>query len=257
MRHSNLLMTPALLLVFLAATGCGQIRESLPTMERVLDVAQESAREPATWAPIAAATVIGFAGVDDNISDWASDETPIFGSQNSADSFSDDLRNALIAGAVISSVIAPTGAAEYSFPTRRFAASVLGINTVAGIVKIGKVTVQRERPDETDDESFPSGHSGASFSSAVLLEQNLNATIQRPWLRRSVKVGTTSAAALVAWARVEAQRHFPVDVLVSAGLSNFVSKVFYRSLVENNSGIPPIGFEASRNGFTIRMDHKF
>jgi len=202
--------------------------------------------------------VIGFGGVDRDISDWAAENTPIFGSQESADSRSDDLRNALIAGAAISSVVAPTATADYEFLTRRVVANALGIVTLTGVVQAGKQTFQRDRPNDADDKSFPSGHSGSAFVSSTLIEQNLNATVERPWLRRSIKAGTVGTAAAVAWARVEAQQHFPVDVLVSAALGNFIAKVFYKSLVvEGRSVAPPIAIEAGRNGFMIRLGHAF
>ena len=260
MSRSRLLMATASVAVVLTMiTGCGQIRESLPSMERVLDVAKESALEPETWVPLTAAAAIGLAGVDDNISDWASDNTPIFGSQGSADQTSDDLRNALIVGMAVSSVFAPvSSSADDGFRKRRVVANALGFSVTGGVVQSGKLIFQRERPNERDDESFPSGHSGSSFSSAVLIEQNLNATIERPWLRKSIKAGTTATAAAVAWARVEAQEHFPVDVLVSAALGNFFAKVFYKSfLTEDGPVVPPVAIEAGRDGFLVRVDRSF
>ena len=239
-------------------TGCGKIRATLPSMERTVKIAKESAMERGTWIPLTAAAVIGVTGADDNISDWASDHTPVFGSQSRASGISDDLRDALVAGMVLSSIFTPTPAGDSAFPTHRVVTNALAFGTVAGIVETGKRTFKRERPNERDTRSFPSGHSSGAFSSAILLEQNLNAMVKQPLLRKSIKVGAIGSAAAVAWARVEAQEHFPVDVLASAALSNFVVKVFYKlRATEGSSAAPPIAVEASRQGFMLRLDQSF
>ena len=227
-------------------------------MERVVHIAKESAKEPGTWIPFTAAAVILATGGDDNISDWASDNTPVFGSQNSASDASDDIRNALFLGMAVSSIAAPVPTDDSSFRVRRVAANALGFSTIAGIVEVGKLTAQRRRPNDRDDKSFPSGHSSGAFSSAILIEQNLNETIEKPWLRKSIKVGTQTAAIATAWARIEAREHFPVDVLVSAALSNLLAKTFYRSIVtDSQSIVPPIAIETSREGFMVKLNHSF
>lgn len=239
-------------------SGCGQIKGTLPSMERAISDAKKSAREPATWLPLATAAVIGVTGTDNSISDWASEQTPIFGSQDTADKASDNLRDALVAGMVISSVFAPTPAADNAFPVRRVVANAFTFGTVAGIVEIGKRTVQRDRPNNEDDRSFPSGHSSAAFSAAILTEQNLNATVEKPWLRKAIKVGALSGASAVAWARVEAEKHHVIDVLFSAGLSNFIIKTFYSSITsEDQSAATPLALDINRQGFMLRMDHSF
>lgn len=227
-------------------------------MESVVEVAKESAREPGTWIPLTAAAVILTTGSDDNISDWASDNTPVFGSQDSASDFSDDVRNTLVVGMAVSSVFAPKPAAATGFMTRRIAANALAFGTVEGIVEIGKRTFKRDRPNDRDDRSFPSGHSSSAFSSALLIDQNLNLNIEKPWLRNTIKIGTRASAAAVAWARVEANEHHPVDVLFSAALSNFMVKTFYKSIIsEGRSAVPPITVETSRQGFMLRLHHLF
>jgi len=138
------------------------------------------------------------------------------------------------------------------------AVSAAKVGTVTGIVATGKRTVRRERPNARDDKSFPSGHSSAAFSSALLIQQDLSASIKRPWLRRTIKAGTYSSAAAVAWARVEANEHHLVDVLFSAALSNFVIKTFYKSMnSENLSGAQPVQLEAGLDSFAIKLNYKF
>lgn len=244
--------------VLTMTSGCGVIRNTLPSMDQVIQDAKVSAREPSTWLPLATAAAIGVTGTDNRITDWAVDETPIYGSQSRAGKVSDNLRDALVAGMVLSSVFAPTGTTDNAFPTRRVTANALTFGLIGGIVGIGKVTVGRERPNNRDDRSFPSGHSSAAFSSAILIEQNFNATVEKPWLRKSIKTGTYVSAAAVAWARVEAEEHHPIDVLVSAGLSNFIVKTFYSSIVSGDQNAnTPLALEVGRQGFLVKFDHSF
>ena len=158
----------------------------------------------------------------------------------------------------LSSIFAPTPTGESGFRTRRVATNALAFGTVAGLVEGTKLTAQRDRPNDRDDQSFPSGHSSGAYSSAILIEHNLNASIDRPWLRKSIKIGTQITAAATAWARVEAEEHFPVDVLFSAALSNFVVKTFIKSMMtDDQSALPAIAIETSRQGFMVRLNHSF
>ena len=141
----------------------------------------------------------------------------------------------MVAGMALTSLFAPTPAGDNTFTTRRVAANALAFGAVIDIVETGKRTVKRDRPNGRDTRSFSSGHSGGAFSSAILVERNLNATVERPWLRKAIKVGAYGSAAAVAWARVDAQEHYPVDVLFSARISNFIVKTFYSSIVSSVS----------------------
>ena len=258
-RIGRILMSAKVVVLLASTTGCAQLRTTMPPMQRVAEVATEAAKEPATWIPFAAALLIGVTGQDDEIVDWASDETPIFGSQNSAGDFSDDVKNALIVGMALSSVFAPTPVEDKDFLYRRVATNALAFGTIASVVEVGKLTVRRERPNARDNKSFPSGHSSGSFSSALLIEQNFNATVEKPWLRRTIKFGAYGSAAAVAWARVEANEHHPVDVLFSAGLSNLLVKTFYKTIGPSTGQpvVPPVAIEAHREGCVLKLNYVF
>jgi len=259
-RIPRFLTSATMMALVVSTTGCAQLRTRIPPMERVVDVAAEAAAEPATWVPLAAAVIIGVTGQDNEIVDWASDETPIFGSQNSAGDFSDDVKNGLIATMALSSLFAPTPVDDNDFLVNRVVTNALAFGTIASIVEVGKRTVQRERPNARDDKSFPSGHSSGSFSSAILIEQNFNASVEKPWLRKTIKYGAYGSAAAVAWARIEANEHHPVDVLVSAGLSNLLVKTFYKTIGPSASSqpiVPPVAIEADRKGFMVKLNYAF
>jgi membrane-associated phospholipid phosphatase len=72
-----------------------------------------------------------------------------------------------------------------------------------------KVAVQRERPDESDNYSFPSGHSASAFATAGVFREHFG------W-----KIGLPAyvVAAYVAAARVKDNRHHLSDVMFGAAL---------------------------------------
>jgi len=72
-----------------------------------------------------------------------------------------------------------------------------------------KFTVQRERPDQSNDLSFPSGHSASAFATASVLQRHYG------W---KVGVPATVVAAYVATARVKDNKHDLSDVIFGSAL---------------------------------------
>jgi membrane-associated phospholipid phosphatase len=70
-----------------------------------------------------------------------------------------------------------------------------------------KETIPEERPDGSDDKSFPSGHTSVSFAAAATLHK------RHGW---GVGIPAHAVAAFVGVARVKADKHFVHDVLVGA-----------------------------------------
>ena len=76
------------------------------------------------------------------------------------------------------------------------------------MVQVLKYTVRRERPDGSNSQSFPSGHSASMFASATVLQRYYG------W-----KVGVPAYAlgGYVALARMAWNRHHATDVVMGAG----------------------------------------
>ena len=70
-----------------------------------------------------------------------------------------------------------------------------------------KATIPEERPDESDQRSFPSGHTSVSFAAAATLHK------RQGW---EVGLPAHAVAAFVGVARVKADKHFVHDVIVGA-----------------------------------------
>ncbi|MCY7271497.1 MAG: phosphatase PAP2 family protein [Sphingomonas bacterium] len=93
-----------------------------------------------------------------------------------------------------------------------------------------KYAIHERRPDGSDDNSFPSGHTSISFAAAAGLEQRFG------W-----KVGIPAhlAAAFVGLARVKADKHYWHDVLVGAAIGEAAGLLLVDK--HRNRGKPPIG----------------
>ena len=72
-----------------------------------------------------------------------------------------------------------------------------------------KFTAQRERPDGSNTQSFPSGHSASAFATATVLQRHYG------W---KVGVPATVAAAYVATARVHDNKHYLSDVIFGGAI---------------------------------------
>jgi len=62
-----------------------------------------------------------------------------------------------------------------------------------------------------------------------------------PALKPAVKAGNIVVASGVAWARVEAQRHYPSDVLAGAALAHFLTAFIHDAFL-NLSEDDDVGF---------------
>lgn len=72
-----------------------------------------------------------------------------------------------------------------------------------------KYSIRETRPDGSDNRSFPSGHTSASFAAAATLEKRYGWQVGLP---------AQLVAAFVGVARVKADKHFVHDVLAGAAI---------------------------------------
>ncbi|HEU0309986.1 MAG TPA: phosphatase PAP2 family protein [Sphingomicrobium sp.] len=70
-----------------------------------------------------------------------------------------------------------------------------------------KLVIEEERPDESNDKSFPSGHASSSFAAAATLHK------RHGW---QVGIPAHVVAVFVGVARVKADKHFVHDVIAGA-----------------------------------------
>jgi membrane-associated phospholipid phosphatase len=201
--------------------------------KRIPQAAKSAALDPVTWLPLVGAGVIAAGDWDHNISDWAIEHTPIFGSKSGAEDYSDVARDVLLAEGFATALLTPGGndAGHWFWNKTR------GVAVGAGAVALTdfatselKDAFGRERPNGKDG-SMPSGHSSSAFAGMALANRNLDYIEMNRYARTGLKAANVAVAASVAWARVEGEKHFPTDVLVGAALGNFTTRFIYDAFI--------------------------
>ncbi|MES2560030.1 MAG: phosphatase PAP2 family protein [Bacteroidota bacterium] len=95
--------------------------------------------------------------------------------------------------------------------------SALTLATVYGL----KYLVREQRPDETEDLSFPSSHTAFAFAYATVLHEEFKD--QSAW----ISIAGYSAATAVGTLRIANNEHWFNDVLVGAGIGILSTKLVY------------------------------
>ena len=116
----------------------------------------------------------------------------------------------------------------------------------AGTAYALKHVVHEERPDLSDNQSFPSEHAAIAFAPAAFL-----------WDRYGWKYGLPAyvAAAFVGYSRVDAKKHHWYDVVASAGMAWGYSQIFtteYHPRSNLSSSI-----YATPDGAYVRVSYEF
>ena len=198
-----------------------------PSGERLWSAARNAALDPFVWQPLAAAAVLQIDDWDGDVSDWARRETPVFGSTNRAENASDDFRGASQHAWLLSALLVPSDDELQPWARDKFQGYVVqwsATYVASELTSLGKSGFGRQRPDNSDDRSLPSGHASAAFAYTTLARRNVDAMNVPEAARVGLDIGLVGLSAGSAWARVEAGKHYPSDVLVGAALGAFVAR---------------------------------
>ena len=95
--------------------------------------------------------------------------------------------------------------------------AALSIGSAIGIATLGKALIHEQRPDNSDNNSFPSGHTSIAFSSATTLYRRYGWQIGFP---------AYAVAALTGTARVAARKHHWYDVVAGAAIGTGTGWIF-------------------------------
>jgi membrane-associated phospholipid phosphatase len=100
------------------------------------------------------------------------------------------------------------------------------------MVQALKVTVRRDRPDHSNNMSFPSGHSASAFATATVLQRYYG------W---KVGVPAYAVGSYVALARMSWNRHHASDVVMGAGFGIAAARTVTMSVANTkfNVGVQP------------------
>ena len=229
------------LALLVALAGCAS------SPPRLGDAALTAAKSPRTWVPLAGAAVLSIGDLDESVSDWAADERPLFG--GSAKGASDDLRNAAVAGFLVTALATPADRGRW----RRIGWGVTALYAQGGVVEGLKDVVGRQRPDGSNDRGFPGGHAGVAASAATLGQRNLRALALAPRWRRTASLSFDALAVGAGWARIEAEKHHAADVLAGYAIGHFIAAFVSEAFIEPTLPAADLSFQAIGNGGALRL----
>lgn len=205
--------------------GWGEDATLRPGWQRVKLAAVNSARDPWVWAPLMGAAMFQIDDWDARTSDWARRNTPVFGSQQSAKDWSDDLRSASVMAHYATILATPSGgdAGDWLISKAKGAlVDAAAVSITGAVTQQFKSGTARQRPNGADRESFPSGHTSSSAVHTRLASRNLDCIAMPPLARVVFDAGLNAMTLGTAWARIEAGWHYPADTLAGMALGNFV-----------------------------------
>jgi membrane-associated phospholipid phosphatase len=257
----------AVLLMALALAGCATIggqgaRAGDPgrhaVWDRVRSSAVEAARDPWVWGPLAGAAAFQVNSFDRRVSNWAREQTPLFGSQQSAERWSNDLRSAAgVAELAAAAWNLHASDASVSEGARDLAVDLAAVGTTS-LVTLGlKNATGRERPNAVSDTSFPSGHASNAAVMTRLAALHLESIDMAPAARRTLDVGLAGLSIGTAWARVEAGWHYPSDVLAGMALGNYLASFFRRAWPGAQEGAPTLSLTLLSDGGIVQWRRDF
>jgi hypothetical protein len=265
--HFTLLVS---LIGLMAIQGCGALSNGqkwgqnatfTPGWDRIRSSAIDAAKDPETWAPVAGALALQAGHMDRRISDWASDHHPVFGSQDNAAKWSDHMRDASGAVYLVTVLAAPGGDDISEWLTSKakgLTAGFAAYEMTGGSVWLLKKAVTRTRPDQSDDSGFPSGHASAASAFSTLSRRNIEFMPVSQGSRLAADISSIGLAAGTGWARVEAKKHYPSDVLAGYALGHFFSAFINDAFLGlDNKKAPMITMEPSKKGIYLGLNWMF
>lgn len=249
-------------LIFASVFSAGVYADSFfPSIDRWKTSAVNAAKHPATWIPLAGAVVIAATDTDHEISEWASDEKPVFGFRVASNELRDALEIVAYTSLLFSPQQQPLEDSWFKEKATRAAVQYFSKSMANSTVGMLKNQVGRRRPNDQEglnSHSFPSGHAAEAFAFAALSRRNLDDYTMNDRVRTALNVGIYAMAGGTAWARVEEKGHYPTDVLVGAALGNFIASTIYYAFVgDSNKGNMSIQVGPAEKGVVLNFSLRF
>ena len=242
---SNIVPT-LMILMAVSSSGCATTPDN-GFWQQLVTHSKTSVKQESVWIPLAAAAVFAGTSADEEVSEWAVERNPVFGSPSNAGTWSDWLSGSVFATALITSAVWRD---EFNQPL----STDLAILGSAYAFSDGmKRVADRTRPDDKNDLSFPSLHATMAFTGAQIAARNLSK--RELSYERAIRVGLFTFASATAWGRVEAEKHYPADVLAGAAIGNFFAGIGNAFLQDREN--VTLSFVPTSDGGELRIHYLF
>lgn len=231
-----------------------------PGFERLGAAVMRAATDPHTWVPAAGALIFAVDDFDEEVSEWAAEHTPVFGSRSSASDASDSLRAGVGFAAAASLLATPSGETGGEILVNKSKGAAVEISAAVLTQAVSnrlKSATDRKRPNGEDRRSFPSAHASSAASFAALSRRNINHLDLSPGWKRGMRYGVTAAAWLTAWARVEANEHFSSDALAGLALGNFISVIVHDAFLGLDENDPMLSVSPQSGGALLQFSTRY
>lgn len=231
--------------------GWGQDATLAPGWDRVRRAAWNAAKAPETWAPAAGAALFQIGNADRKVSDWATEHTPVYGSQDRAGRMSDILLETSEALWITSGLATPSGEEFDEWFLNK--GGGLGIQLGSAFLLDSTVGLLKGATDRTRPNgapySFPSGHASLTAHFATMTSKNIGSLEWSETTTLMTQYGLGALTVMASWARVEGGYHYPSDVLAGMALGHFFGAFFTDAFIglDNPRGVLVL-FEPSGNG---------
>ncbi|PLX96153.1 MAG: hypothetical protein C0619_00250 [Desulfuromonas sp.] len=258
--------------ILVVLAGCGTLPDGRrwgdgvtlrPGWNRVGAAAREAVLAPQTWAPLTGAALFRLTNWDQDVSDWAIEHHPIFGSNANARAKSITLHDTTAAIWGITVLAAPGGKDVGPWLTSKARGVMVqgaAMLTAQGITEGLKSATNRPRPDRwtNNDNSFPSGHATSAASLATFAYHNLETLALSETEKLAAGIGLGALTAVNGWVRIEAFKHYPSDVLTGIALGYFISEFFNNAFLglDEYSSVRP-GMEFSSDNVMVGLSGNF
>lgn len=195
-----------------------------PGWKTVGESACNAVTSPMVFVPAVAAALLQIGNADQRLSDWAVKHTPIAGSSTRAESLSMNLAKVSDGALYVSILTTPGGNDPGSWAASKAKGAAVQGSVIFldhEIVSLLQKSTGRERPNKSNNESFPSATASGSAIHTALASRNIDAMNIPDRAKTSVNLALHALTFLVAWERVEAEAHYPSDALVGVSLAYF------------------------------------
>jgi membrane-associated phospholipid phosphatase len=194
-----------------------------PAQKSFWEHTKEGLSDPLIYSPLVAALALSFTDFDGEFSDYASEETPLFGSIKGAKDYSDNVTFKLLplyAGlSQYFSLKSKGGGTFYQYVS--FITPALATYLFNDFLKD---RTGRLRPDSSNFESFPSSHTAIASSLTGVINFNFQ---DNEKYSLGVSLFNEIIVASVALARLEAKKHHLTDTLVGYSIGKFFAHMLH------------------------------